>query len=109
MGKPKREFTPEEITYAHGAWLGGVGFTAIGAELNCDPKTAELIVMNKIFGRAGVEGLGLGLGLGPRPSQDLLKQRDERLSVPHRDLTGELMNDPRVGQSALDKKMGAGA
>ena len=39
-----------------------------------------------------------------RPSQDLLEDRDRRLSAPYRDLTAMLLGDPRVGQSALDKK-----
>lgn len=48
--------------------------------------------------------LNLRLGNGPRPSNDILAARGYRLSIPHRDLTGELMGDPRVGMSALDRK-----
>lgn len=56
------------------------------------------------------EELNLRIGYGPKLSDDILAKRDYRLSLPQRDLTGEIMGDPRVGESALDRKMaGVGA
>lgn len=38
----------------------------------------------------------------PRPSADLIRDRDARALLPCRDLTGLFFGDPRVGESALD-------
>ncbi len=38
-----------------------------------------------------------------RPSHDLLRERDRRLSLPCRDLTSAFFGDPPVGLSALDR------
>lgn len=67
-------------------------------------RRAEEELFGKVF---GPNELNLQIGYGPRPSQDILAQRDYRLSFPYRDLTGELMGDPRRGQSALDRKVSA--
>lgn len=56
-----------------------------------------------------ITSLNLRLGFGARPSDDILRQRDERLSAPFRDLTGALLGDPRRGASALDQKQQARA
>lgn len=39
-----------------------------------------------------------------RPSIDLLLERDRRLALRPRDLTGVLMGDPPIGESALERR-----
>lgn len=39
-----------------------------------------------------------------RPSQDLLAERDHRLSLQPRDLTAEFCGDPKPGYSALERR-----
>lgn len=40
----------------------------------------------------------------PRPSSDMLADRDARCALPSRGLTGFLMGDPPVGLSALEER-----
>lgn len=41
---------------------------------------------------------------GPSIPDVIERRRQEYINRPHRDLTGAIMGDPKVGQSALDKK-----
>lgn len=43
-----------------------------------------------------------------RPSPEQFRDRDRREALPACDLTGLILGDPKVGQSALDKKLGGG-
>jgi hypothetical protein len=40
-----------------------------------------------------------------RPTPEQFADRDFRAALRHRDLTGEILGDPVIGQSALDKKL----
>jgi hypothetical protein len=81
---------------------------------HADPNFADFVRMRErrhaVRRRAGtrlhdITSLNLFLGKSPRASEDILKNRDERLSAPFRDLTGFLLGDPRRGMSALDRKL----
>lgn len=101
----RKVFSQIEIAYASKAFNdGSVSLNALAREFNCDRKTIQRAILDNVFGRVSTGSLNLRLGNGPRPSDDILAARDYRLSIPHRDLTGELMGDPRVGMSALDRK-----
>lgn len=40
--------------------------------------------------------------IDPRPSVDLIRDRDVRAMLPHRDLTAAMFGDPKIGLSALE-------
>lgn len=106
----RRHFTDSEIKYAKSAFDSGVSLNRIAERFNCDRKTIQRAILDNVFGRVGTDYLGLALGNGARASGDLLKARDERLAKPYRSLGDELMGCPRVGESALDRKLaGVGA
>jgi hypothetical protein len=42
---------------------------------------------------------------GPRPTQEALKERDERYLAPARNIAGLLFGDPPVGFSALERRV----
>lgn len=54
-------------------------------------------------GRHNLNVLNLDLGVGPRPTSELLHERDMRAQIPPRDLTAAFCGDPLPGYSALDR------
>lgn len=104
----RKHFTPEQITYAKSKMAReGFSWTGLARELGCDRKTIQLAIAENIFGAVSTDIRKLNISRSARASNDLLKARDARISAPHRDLSGMLFGDPRVGQSALDRKMEA--
>lgn len=104
----KREFSPAEIAYAETAFAGGTSLKELADKFKCDRKTIQRAILDSIFGPVGTDPLNLRIGNGARATEDMLRRRDERMSAPFRDLTAAICGDPRVGQSALDRKL-AGA
>lgn len=101
----KRIFSEAGVAYAESAFIGGsLSLTDLAKRFNCDRKTIQRAILDKVFGPVSTDTLNLRLGNGARASNDMLLARDERISAPHRDLTGALQGDPRVGQSALDRR-----
>lgn len=55
-------------------------------------------------GEPNTQGLNLELGCGPKPGADLLRARDQKASIPPRDLTAAFFGDPLPGYSALERR-----
>lgn len=128
MKHPQRIWTPEEIETLHRLRRIKTPIAAICAELGrtvhsvkhrleWDGKTAEsrqkrrarikqrrAEVSGAGVGRHDLNSLNLELGVGPRPTSELLCERDRRLQIAPRDLTAALCGDPLPGFSALDRR-----
>lgn len=102
----RKHFTPEQISYAKAEMAKeDFSWTGLARELGCDRKTIQLAISESIFGVVSTDIRKLNISRDARASGDMLKDRDARMSAPYRDLAGMFFGDPRVGQSALDRKM----
>ena len=111
----------EKIGVARAAIITGVPLHALRCHLDPDYRRKRAIATrNRKSARAnqmvwkqkyrekpeekiGRKAIGYQMRVMSVP-QDILWERDRRMSLPHRDLTAELFGDPKPGYSALDKK-----
>lgn len=73
------------------------------------PKKKKRLYLDDL---EGLKSSRIAAGLNARPVEppvDLIVERELRRAAPARDLTGEIMHDPPLGYSALDRYMAAHA